>query len=1178
MMVRSVVLGVLAAFIPRGTGRARVRSGEAQGGRSLRSGAVLAVGAALAAVCLLLCTPQRAAAAPLFLESFNGSGTGVTFSNPTGVAVDESGPERRGNVLVADGGSANTIDLFDGEGAPAKGGAPNQLTHAFSFGPERTQVAVDDAAGSPSQGDVYVADTLNKLVEKFTLNGGGEYELVCEFTGYGSGCQPAGGLATESFGEVTGVAVDGHGNLYVSDYSDGVVDEFTAEGADLRQIRSAGSEVPLRHPAALALDSHGDLFVAQYEPEEPVLRFAAGPGGEVPAEEVPTELDVGTSFGVAVDRSTDTVYVAHKSTIAQYSYTGSPEGETEAGPIGQAAGIAVDDTTGRVYVSDTANAAIDVFAPPPPLPPTVVSESEFSTNVTSSSAELDALVNPNYTDTRFYFQYGTDTSYPTGSLPALPGIDIGAAGGSSGNLAVSAVPGVLLPGTTYHYRVVAENAHGTTYGPDRTFTTFPAPAGQPALPDGRAFEMVSPLDKNGGGIAAIDQIGGGGVVQARPDGSAVTYVSLASFGEPQGAAPGSQYLSTRHPGEWATSNITTPLNSDTYYPPVGSVYKAFSTGLSSALFPNGEADKPVENPPLAPKAPPGYENLYRRDLASASNQAILTSVPEEAATKFFLALQGATPDLAHVVVGSSAALTEGSTPSTLNLYEWSGGELQAVNILPGVTTGATTPQSALGSGADESNTISTDGSRVFWTNLEGEPAVYVREDGARTVRLDESQGGPALNPGEHQASLFQTASADGSTAFFISNAPLTSQANTGPSCGSNCSRSGNDLYAFDTRTGALTDLTPDHNVADPNGANVLGVLGASEDASYVYFVATGALTAGVNAEGRTPTSGAENLYVEHAGESRFVATLSPDDEGNPVPGITTNDWSRAVGVRTARVASDGLHALFMSDASLTGYDNTDVRTGHPDEETYLYDASVGGLVCVSCNPSGARPIGSARIEAGTGYGTAGLLAPVVAAPAALYQSRALSTDGSRVFFDSTDALVPQDTNGKQDVYEWERDGVGSCRQAGGCIYLLSGGRSSEGSSFVDASANGSDVFFTTRAQLVPQDTDQLVDLYDLRAPHEPGEQVAFTVPSSPPHCGGEDCRAPYVGSGAPTIPASATLFGAGNLPPPRPSPLVRKPVKCAKGRRRVHGKCVKYKGKHATAKTKHAKRTRGARR
>jgi hypothetical protein len=118
----------------------------------------------------------------------------------------------------------------------------------------------------------------------------------------------------------------------------------------------------------------------------------------------------------------------------------------------------------------------------------------------------------------------------------------------------------------------------------------------------------------------------------------------------------------------------------------------------------------------------------------------------------------------------------------------------------------------------------------------------------------------------------------------------------------------------------------------------------------------------------------------------------------------------------------------------------------------------------------------------------------------------ISEDGRRVFFDSSDRLVLADSNAKQDVYEWEEDGTGSCHNTGGCVYLVSGGTSDEDASFVDASANGSDVFFITRQQLVSGDTDRLFDLYDARAPHIEGEHVGALEPAASASCESESCR------------------------------------------------------------------------
>jgi hypothetical protein len=177
-----------------------------------------------------------------------------------------------------------------------------------------------------------------------------------------------------------------------------------------------------------------------------------------------------------------------------------------------------------------------------------------------------------------------------------------------------------------------------------------------------------------------------------------------------------------------------------------------------------------------------------------------------------------------------------------------------------------------------------------------------------------------------------------------------------------------------------------------------------------------------------------------------------------------------------------------------------------------------------------------------------------------YQPRWISEEGSRVFFDSTEPLVSQASNGLQDVYEWERDGAGSCQTAEGCIYLISGGTSTDISAFVDASSSGDDVFFVTRSQLVPQDGNEDDNLYDAH--------VGGVQPLASPACTGTGCQG--VPSAPPLFatPPSVTFSGVGNFPPPAPPAAVKlkskpKPAKCKKGSVKKKGKCVKKHSKKA---------------
>jgi hypothetical protein len=288
---------------------------------------------------------------------------------------------------------------------------------------------------------------------------------------------------------------------------------------------------------------------------------------------------------------------------------------------------------------------------------------------------------------------------------------------------------------------------------------------------------------------------------------------------------------------------------------------------------------------------------------------------------------------------------------------------------------------------------------------------------------------------------------------------------------------------------------------------VLGVLGASEDGSVVYFVAEGALTGSEeNAAGQAAVEGADNLYVYQAGAAkpvRFLGRLSPQDDdilpGGHGTAVGLGDWRGSVAQQTERVSGDGRSLVLVSSEQLTGYANE----GH--QEVYLYSLAGGGFTCVSCNPTGSS------------YGEAVLIPDLTNA----YQPRWVSEDGDRVFFDTTEALVAGDENGTWDVYEWERDETGSCKTEPGCVFLISSGRTRDGALFDDATPDGSDVFFTTRGQLTPEDGDEQSNVFDARV----GGGFPYTTPAG--NCGSEAaCRPPE--STPPSLPAPSS---AGTPPP-----------------------------------------------
>ncbi len=390
--------------------------------------------------------------------------------------------------------------------------------------------------------------------------------------------------------------------------------------------------------------------------------------------------------------------------------------------------------------------------------------------------------------------------------------------------------------------------------------------------------------------------------------------------------------------------------------------------------------------------------------------------------------------------------------------------------------------------------------------------------------------------------------------------------------GEAASNPGNDLYRFEAGSGTLKDLT--YDPADVSGgAEVQGVLGASADGSYLYFAANGDLDGpGVgatkgNCETPQPhgsigqTSGACNVYLLHEGAISFVGR---------VKGTDATDWTGTpievfahFTPKSAFVSKDGQTLLFGSREKLSAYENEGVP------ELYRFHAGDGALSCVSCPATGEGPgkgptLGSVHFP--------GAITPLLFGVAML-ESRNLSADGKRAFFESTEALVSGDTNGQvscpsmgvtpacQDVYEWEAPGAGSCTTAGpaysplneGCLYLISSGKSPYPSFFADASENGNDAFFFTRQSLVGQDEDELQDVYDARV----GGGLASQNQVTPQLCeGSEACHGLY-----PAPPAEGSAASAGFVGPSDPKPKHKKAAKGTKHKAKGKGKKQGKKGK-----------------
>jgi hypothetical protein len=625
------------------------------------------------------------------------------------------------------------------------------------------------------------------------------------------------------------------------------------------------------------------------------------------------------------------------------------------------------------------------------------------------------------------------------------------------------------------------------------------------LPECRGYEMVSPADKNGYDV--LPQ------AVSSNHGPRVAFRSYGSFLQGASAALQSTYLAAPANGVWSARPVSPALDPYSF---IGQApFLEWSPDLSEAIVLG------PPNPPLTAGATAGVPNLYLRDNGPGSLSLVspgLQPIPTVFETKYEPAYGGASSDFSRVVFGIGIPLTA-DTPdsSNSNIYEYAGGGLHLVDVLPG---GAPDPLGgALGSGeflgpsviGSALHAVSEDGSTIFFTGHSSR-ALFARVNGTTTVPISASQTTPPPNPNPPQPATYWTAATDGSAVFFTSKLALTNDSNTGPTS------AGNDLYRFDLNTRQLDDLSGDR--ADPNGAEVLGVIGASADGEFVYFVAKGRLD-----EGKGVAGGA-NLYVWHAGALRYIATLSGQADGL--------NWTRNRELASqipSRVAADGKELLVTTKAPQPGFDNVDPVTGAAHSEVYRYDFDLGAAgdpsawTCVSCKPSGEAASGDASV-----------IPPHIpfGAPHDSYLSRAIGPNHRLVFFNSTDSLVQQDVNHTTDVYEW-RDGE---------VRLISTGTSPSPSYFADADESGENVYIATRQQLAPGDVDDLVDIYDARI-------GGGSPPSAPlpPACAGRGCRDATPPPIADAQPPSSTFNGPGNPKPPvhRPHKRHRKPHHHRKG-------------------------------
>lgn len=595
----------------------------------------------------------------------------------------------------------------------------------------------------------------------------------------------------------------------------------------------------------------------------------------------------------------------------------------------------------------------------------------------------------------------------------------------------------LSPNTRYHYRLVATNTETgeEATGANRAFTTLSAPVMPPPCPN--ESSRVGPS-------AALPDCrayewASPGLNNARPstpskvapDGTSFTFRSTDAVDDAHASeAFFNINLAARGSDGWAVKSLNAPILArlNGYF--AGGTVKAVSDDFSQSVV--------VSSQPLAgPSSPGGGLNFYLHRADGAFVALTNTGGGIVQSPKCCIA----TPDFTHIFFNpfNRQFDSDPSTASESNIYEWVDGDLRHVAVLPSdelAPNGGDLAAGALPAISDSGNQV------LFKAN--GYPGLYLRTGGLKTVEVSKTQRtvNPDPNPPADAKAVGITA--DGSEVLFTSASELTNDANTGET-GGVANDSGSDLYSYDVASGELTNLTVDANPADlATGANVKRVLGTSRDAAYIYFYATGDLAPGAIA-------GEPNIYVEHEGVIDYIASASGSIHGTNPPTFDASFY----------VTPDGRHAAFGSSESLTGYDSAG--------QTMLYKYTYRGtLECASCRPSGDPP-------------TAGLWLSTV--------GRVLSDDGSRLFFESSDAVVPQASNGLANIYEYE-DGE---------VHLLSPGDGKAPANLLGASASGDDVFFYAYEELSPQGQGAVSAIYDVRVNADVAEPVQ-------PVCQGEGCR------------------------------------------------------------------------
>jgi hypothetical protein len=1025
------------------------------------------------------------------------------FANPTSLATGPSG-----EIYVVDSGKVDEFESsgeFNRQMSPGEGGIPIEFNPRY--------IAVD-----PTTGDLLA--TSEKAIDEFS---------------------PAGTY----LGQITGSEVEGEfapGQIAVS--SDGFLYAISSPG-----------------PAFTA--SHGRVDI--FSPSFPLPKITSS-GVSNGAESSPTEASVDLNAEISPDgggnvESCEFEYVKatkYEPTAANPFEAGQTIPCSQPPPYSglthasaEASGLSPDTAYRYRVLASNENGVAKALPRNFQLQaPTVTGLS--SSNLTETTADLSAKVNPEGGETTCRFEYGTSTSY--GQIvpcPAIEGLGEGDIGSVEAEQVIHAHLENLEKGVVYHFRLVAENPFGTTTTEDQSFNFFPPKCpnlqvrqqtGTNFLPDCRAYELVSPPDA--GGTILLPQ---------GPQSSVATDPSRFAFGGILGKIPGSGgdppdelgdlYVATRTDAGWTTRYIGLPAsqslvdngppNQDPWieYTPSGEL-----TDLSMDQFMNWS--DPYNGFYGGSHQPPGSYAPYLWSFDGNSLGRLPTNLGvvaggEQRGEQLIGAMKPS-PEFNHYFFSSNGEVSfaEGSLGHEPGSAYDDSLEENTVSLISKLPNG-----SPIEEGGGEYITfpgVSTDGSHVLMStgyscNYACDPNYdfagvnyyerhHVEAERHLFMRVGGGPGGVTYPIAPGHAVQYVGINSDGTKVYFMSNEPLTPEAEDtssnlymwseeGEEKGhpliliskpNGSSGTGTPVCPSTTWTsecGAVPFITgpelflPDSIQNAGPGGDGLSDNAIAADNGDIYFYSPAQLDGGKGVVGQ------QNLYDYREGNVQYVTTFTTGQFCEK-----SDNCSQGPMVRI-QVSPDDSHMAFLTASKITSYENAGYL------EMYTYEAATGKITCVSCLPTGAPP--TSNVEAS--------------------DNGLFMTNDGRAFFSTADALVPQDTDGIRDVYEYVEGrpqlisaGTGS-REVG--ITIAASGLSEVG--LIGVSANGTDAYFSTYDTLVGRDRNgAALKFYDARTDGGFSE-----LPPAAPCAAADECAGPGSSSAPPSQNGTGAELTGGNYEP-----------------------------------------------